>query len=121
VYELRIESYFASAHQLREYNGKCENLHGHNWKVCLAIRGERLDSCGMLMDFVELKKILKMELDKLDHRFLNDLPAFSIENPTSEYIAKYLFEAVKLYMPTHIDVASVTVWESESCSATYQE
>ena len=119
MYYLQVEDDFASAHQLREYQGKCENLHGHNWRVLVRVKGEKLDTCGMLLDFGVLKKILKELLDSLDHRFLNDTPPFDTINPTSENLARYLFEQLGLLLPAGVAVHDVTVWESEKCAAMY--
>lgn len=120
MYYLRVEDDFASAHQLREYKGKCENLHGHNWRVLLRVKGERLDATGMLMDFGDLKKLLKRTLDHLDHKFLNEIPPFDTANPTSENIAAFLYEAIARELPDTVRVHDVTVWESEKCAAIYR-
>ncbi len=119
MHYLQVEDDFASAHQLREYQGKCENLHGHNWRVRLKIKGARLDATGMLLDFGVLKKLLKECLDRLDHKFLNDTPPFDRVNPTSENLAKYLFDEMNKVLPAGVVVHEVTVWESEKCAATY--
>ena len=121
MYYLQVEDDFASAHQLREYQGKCENLHGHNWRVLVRVKGERLDSCGMLIDFGILKKLVKTCLDRLDHRFLNETPPFDAINPTSENLAKYLFGELGRELPGGVAVHEITVWESEKCAATYNE
>ena len=119
MFYLQVESDFASAHQLREYKGKCENLHGHNWRVLAVVKGERLGPLGMLMDFGDLKKVLKTLMDSLDHRFLNDTPPFDRINPTSENLAKYLYEEMEQRLPEGVAVHKITVWESEKCAATY--
>lgn len=119
MYQLDVEDWFSSAHQLRGYKGKCENLHGHNWKVKLSISGEELDEIGMLMDFTVVKKILKEIMTNLDHKFLNEVKPFDKINPTSELIAKYIAEEVGVLLPQGVKVAKVVVWESEKCSATY--
>ena len=118
MYEITIISEFSSAHSLREYRGKCEELHGHNWKVELAVASGRLDKTGLVMDFKKLKQHLWTVLEKLDHRHLNELAFFKKVNPTSENIARYIYHSVKKKIPT---VKSVTVWESEKASATYYE
>ena len=119
MYYLQVEDDFASAHQLREYKGKCENLHGHNWRVLARVKGRTLDASGMLLDFGVLKKILKETLDRLDHKFLNDTPPFDRINPTSENLAKYLFGELSGLLPAGVSVHEITVWESEKCAATY--
>ncbi|MCC8181029.1 MAG: 6-carboxytetrahydropterin synthase QueD [Planctomycetes bacterium] len=121
MFYLQVEDHFASAHQLREYKGKCENLHGHNWRVRIKVKGEQLDRLGMLMDFGDLKRILAGMMDALDHKFLNDTAPFDRINPTSENLAKYLFEQLAAHLPDKVVPAEVTVWESERSAATYAE
>ena len=119
MYYLQVEESFASAHQLRGYHGKCENLHGHNWRVLARIKGERLDSSGLLVDFGFFRKILKKCLDGMDHKFLNDTPPFDKLNPTSENIARFLFEELGRILPPGVAPHEITVWESEKCAASY--
>ncbi len=119
MYYLQVEGDFASAHQLREYQGKCENLHGHNWRVVLRVKGEELDKTGMLLDFGVLKKTLRDLLESLDHKFLNETVPFDTVNPTSEHLAKYLFEQMNALLPSGVCVHDVTVYESEKSAATY--
>ncbi len=119
MYVLQVESEFASAHQLREYQGKCENLHGHNWRVLARVQGEQLDATGMLMDFGLLKRHLRCLTEALDHTFLNALPPFDALNPTSENLAKHLCEQLGPLLPSGVTPHSVTVYESPPSSATY--
>lgn len=121
MYYLQVEDDFASAHQLREYKGKCENLHGHNWRVMVRVKGERLDHTGMLVDFGILKLLVKDTLDRLDHKFLNETPPFDRINPTSENLARHLFEEMGRVLPDGVLVHDITVWESEKCAAIYSE
>ena len=118
-YELFIQAEFGAAHNLREYNGKCERLHGHNWKVDLRVAGDRLNREGMLLDFVALKRILHEVLDRFDHRYLNEVPPFDTLNPTSENLARFVADEAAARMPEGVRVVSVTTWESEKCAATY--
>lgn len=118
MYKIKVEGHFSSAHNLRGYKGKCESLHGHNWKVEAAVTSAELDSCGMVMDFKALKQELEEQLSELDHKYLNESPCFSEVNPTSENIARYLYLALKKKVP---GLSSVRVWESENSSATYYE
>ncbi|MBR0487927.1 MAG: 6-carboxytetrahydropterin synthase QueD [Treponema sp.] len=90
MFEVRVEDDFAAAHFLRDYHGKCENLHGHNYKVYVHVRGSKLDEGGMLLDFTYLKKALKEVLAKIDHTNLNDLPEFD-QNPSAERIAMWIY------------------------------
>lgn len=119
MFRLDVEDWFSSAHQLRGYKGKCENLHGHNWRVRLTVEGQTLGPLGMLVDFGDLKKILRALMDRLDHKFLNEVPPFDQINPTSEQLAAWLAAEVAGNLPAGVGVAAVTVWESEKCSATY--
>jgi len=120
MYELKVEEYFAAAHNLRGYKGKCEELHGHNWKVEVVVRANRLDSAGLAIDFHELKAVTREVLETLDHRYLNDLPAFREQNPSSELISKFLFEELSNRLDREgLWVARVTAWESEKACASY--
>jgi 6-pyruvoyltetrahydropterin/6-carboxytetrahydropterin synthase len=119
-YELFIQADFSAAHNLREYKGKCERLHGHNWRVDLRLAGSRLNREGMLIDFVEAKRILGEALEPFDHRYLNEVPPFDKLNPSSENLARVIAESVAARLPAGVRVASVTAWESERCSATYR-
>jgi len=116
MFSVKVELEFSAAHNLRGYKGKCEELHGHNWKVQVVAAKDKLDNSGMLIDFRLLKSALKRALDELDHRYLNKIPYFKKENPTSENIARYIFLRLKRRIP---QIKEVTVWESEKCAATY--
>ena len=118
MYSIKVELSFSSAHNLREYKGKCESLHGHNWKIEATASKGKLDKAGMLLDFKYLKSQLGRILDELDHTYLNKIPYFKKINPTSEHMAKYIFTSLKSKLP---DLKSVTVWESENSAATYYE
>ncbi len=123
MYKLMIETSFASAHQLRGYKGKCENLHGHNWKVQAYVTAEKLNDIGIAIDFHDLKKITNEIVLQLDHKFLNNIPPFTEKNPSSENIAKWIFDSLKEKLAGYknVEVSAVTVWESETASATYYE
>ena len=118
MYQVKVEGSFSSAHSLRGYKGKCEALHGHNWKVEVEARSDTLDTVGMVIDFKIMKKKLRVLLETLDHAHLNRLPYFKKINPTSEHIAKYLFEKLEKPIP---QLFAVRVWESENSSATYSK
>jgi len=123
VFRLTVIDSFASAHQLREYEGQCENLHGHNWRVEIVVEGRELNPQGLLLDFKDLKRTLKGILDELDHTFLNEHPYFKDRNPTSENLAFYIFREMEGALKTYpgVRVKSVTVWESDRAGATYSE
>ena len=122
MFEVSVEHTFAAGHALRNYRGKCENVQGHNYRVRVLVRGEKLDHVGMLADFVELKRLLRAISEPMDHVFLNDMPPFNELNPTAEnmawYICQKLREGLKLDNP--VEIAEVTVWETDIQSATYR-
>ena len=120
--ELKILSQFAAAHQLREYEGGCERLHGHNWKIEVRVRGEELEGNGLLIDFRLIKSATKKAVDSLDHRFLNDLDPFKTVNPSSENIARYIFQFISDELNSdRVRVNMVTAWESDTACASYFE
>jgi len=118
MFELTVKTEFAAAHSLREYEGACERLHGHNYKVDVVLAGEQLGPQGMLIDFKEIKAALGEIVGRLDHQFLNDVPPFDEINPSAENLAKHIADALAGRVP--VDVQSVTVWESDRCGATYR-
>jgi 6-pyruvoyltetrahydropterin/6-carboxytetrahydropterin synthase len=118
MYCVRVEASFAAAHFLSHYRGKCERLHGHNYKVLAYARGDRLDSGGMLVDFGELKGALREVLETLDHSLLNDLAVFE-GDPSAERIAEYLFKALALRLPS-APLQAVEVFETETSMARYE-
>jgi len=121
VFRLTVEDSFASAHQLREYKGQCERLHGHNWRVEVTVEGNELNDQGLLLDFKGIKGALSHILQGLDHTFLNELPYFQERNPTSENLAFFIFKEMEEALKTYpgIRVKEVTVWESEKARTTY--
>lgn len=122
MYKLNVTSHFSSAHHLVGYDGPCKELHGHNWKVRVALLCDKIDSIGMAIDFTIVKKHLEEQMNELDHRLLNDLPAFQQNNPTSENIAKYLYDnLLAKFSPLGCKVSEVEVWESEKSSVVYYE
>jgi 6-pyruvoyltetrahydropterin/6-carboxytetrahydropterin synthase len=122
MFEVTIEQTFAAGHALRNYRGKCENVHGHNYRCQLTVEGRGLDEIGLLIDFVTLKKTLQMVIDRLDHQWLNDFPPFDVLNPSAENIAKYIYDEVTkgLNMDGAVRLASVRLWETDTSSATYR-
>ena len=120
AYELKIETFFAAAHNLLNYCGQCENLHGHNWKIEVIVRGDGLDKSGMLLDFKILKNHTEAVIQSLDHCYLNEHPAFVGQSPSSELIARYIFtELEKRLADQHVSVYKIIAWESERAAATY--
>ena len=120
MFELKIITQFAAAHRLRNFKGKCEQLHGHNWKVEVLVRADRLDSTGLVRDFGEIKAITHEVLTGLDHQYLNELVPFDVENPSSENIARILFGRLSgLLNDDRVRVSQVSIWESDSACASY--
>jgi len=122
MFELMVETTFSAAHQLKGYKGKCEHLHGHNWKIEVHVIAERLNEIDIAMDFQEIKKITNEVIAPLDHSVLNEIFPFTEKNPSSENIAKWIYDSlIKKIDNENIHVSAVTVWESETSSATYYE
>ena len=121
MFEVTIEEAFAAGHALRNYRGKCENVHGHNYRAEVKLRGAELDAIGLLVDFVELKRVVHAVLDRMDHQWLNDFPPFDTLNPSAENMAKYIYDEVRAALMTKegVRVASVRLWETDTASATY--
>lgn len=117
MYRVRVKSHFSSAHNLREYQGNCENLHGHNWKVEAYLKSETLDKLGMVEDFKKFKKHLKVIMDSMDHTYINELEYFKTVNPTSENMAKYIYDRLAENYGSKVD--KVVVWETDTSAAEY--
>jgi 6-pyruvoyltetrahydropterin/6-carboxytetrahydropterin synthase len=121
MFEVSVEQSFAAGHALRNYHGKCENVHGHNYKVRITVAGERLDETGLLVDFIELKRLMEAAIEYLDHRFINDLPPFDEINPSAENIAKYFYNRVSRGIDGNgVKISEVKVWETDTSSAVYR-
>ena len=121
MYEVTIIKSFSAAHLLSEIGGKCEELHGHNFKVEVTVGSPELNSEGILIDFRLLKKWLKEILDQMDHQHLNDLPFFKDKNPSSENIACFLYREMQSKVAdSGIKMLRVKVWESETAAVTYR-
>jgi len=123
MYEVKIVTQFAAAHRLENFKGKCESLHGHNWKVEVFLAGKDLDGAGLLMDFGAVKARTKEVLEEIDHKYLNELAAFQDRNPSSENLACYLYERLgAIFNCDGVKVRRVDVWESDtSCASYYQD
>ncbi len=125
MYEVTVEAEFSSGHYLRNYKGKCENPHGHNYKVCVTLAGEALDEAGLLLDFKLLKQVLRPVIERIDHRMLNDLEPFIVLNPSAENMAKYFYDQTNEQLATmtegRVRVKDATIWETDTTTATYYE
>jgi len=122
MFEISVEETFAAGHALRNYRGKCENLHGHNYRIQLTLQGPELDSAGLLVDFVQVKKLIGAVVERLDHQYLNDVAPFDVLNPSAENMAKYFYDEISagLGQATPAKVGQVQVWETDTTSATYR-
>lgn len=122
MFELKIITQFAAAHRLLDFKGKCEQLHGHNWKVEVFVRSKDLDQTGLVKDFGEIKAETQEVLSRLDHRYLNELEPFCKENPSSEHLARHLYQELSRRINDHrVRVSRVSVWESDTACASYFE
>jgi 6-pyruvoyltetrahydropterin/6-carboxytetrahydropterin synthase len=123
MFEVYVDEQFAAAHNLRNYKGKCENLHGHNYKVRVTLAGPQLDEVGLLYDFVHLKQVIQGVIRTLDHKYLNELKPFDVLNPSAENIAKHIYDESAKQMrkaANGAEISSITVWESDVTAATYR-
>jgi 6-pyruvoyltetrahydropterin/6-carboxytetrahydropterin synthase len=122
MFEVTVEETFAAGHALRNYHGKCESLHGHNYRVQVTLQGAELDSTGLLVDFVQVKKLLQTVVDRLDHQFLNDLAPFDSLNPSAENIARYFYDELSggLNRDSGVTLRQIKIWETDTTSATYR-
>jgi len=123
MFEVTVEQTFAAGHALRNYKGKCENVHGHNFRVQVVIEGERLDETGLLVDFLDVKDAMRNIIGRLDHVFLNDVAPFDVKNPSAENIAEYFHSEMTRGLtaaPVQVRVREVKVWETDIQSATYR-
>jgi 6-pyruvoyltetrahydropterin/6-carboxytetrahydropterin synthase len=119
MYEIGVIRRFSAAHRLRDYNGKCENLHGHNYKVELTVHGDNLTN-GMLIDFVLLKQKLDAIIKNLDHSYINEIDPFTKIEPSAENIAEYIYNALSVQISDKVYLSSVKVWESDDNWALYR-
>ena len=122
MFEITIEETFAAGHALRNYRGKCENVHGHNYRCQVTVEGEELDEIGLLVDFVELKRVVHAVLDRMDHQWLNDYPPFDRINPSAENMAKFIYDEVTSGLGTRpgVRIGYVKLWETDTSSAVYR-
>ena len=125
MFELTVEREFSSGHYLRNYRGRCENPHGHNYKVRITLSGAELDEAGLLLDFKLLKQVMRPVIDRIDHQMLNDLEPFNAINPSAENIARYFYEQTRHQLAEmtqgRVRVKDCTIWETDTTSATYFE
>ena len=125
MFEITVEDTFAAGHYLRDYKGKCEKPHGHNYKVRVTMHGRELDRAGLLVDFKDLREVMRHVIERLDHQMINELAPFTTVNPSAENLAKYFYEETNanLIRATNgrVKVKDVTIWETDTTTATYFE
>jgi 6-pyruvoyltetrahydropterin/6-carboxytetrahydropterin synthase len=125
MYEVTVEAGFSSGHYLRNYHGRCENPHGHNYKVRVTLIGAALDATGLLLDFKMLKQVMRPVIDRIDHQMLNDLEPFNTINPSAENLAHYFWEQTSEQLAEmtagRVRVKDCTIWETDTTSATFYE
>jgi 6-pyruvoyltetrahydropterin/6-carboxytetrahydropterin synthase len=125
MYEVTVEAGFSSGHYLRNYKGKCENPHGHNYKVRVTLAGAVLDEAGLLLDFKLLKHVMRPVIDRLDHQMLNDLEPFTVLNPSAENLARYFYDETSRQLDEmskgRVQVKDCTIWETDTTTATYYQ
>jgi 6-pyruvoyltetrahydropterin/6-carboxytetrahydropterin synthase len=121
MFEVSVEETFAAGHALRNYRGKCENVHGHNYRVQVTMEGEDLNPIGLLVDFTDLKKLIRAIVARLDHQFLNDLAPFDAINPSAENMARYFYDEIASGLAAPGPrIREVKIWETDITSATYR-
>jgi 6-pyruvoyltetrahydropterin/6-carboxytetrahydropterin synthase len=125
MFEVTVEETFAAGHALRNYHGKCEHVHGHNYKIRAALEGERLDVAGLLIDFHDVKRVLSEIIERVDHRFLNDIPPFDTLNPSAENMARWFYEELakglaEALRATGARLMEVRIWETDTSIAAYR-
>jgi 6-pyruvoyltetrahydropterin/6-carboxytetrahydropterin synthase len=125
MFEVTVEDCFAAGHYLRNYKGKCENPHGHNYKVRVTLAGKELDKAGLLLDFKDLREVMKHAIERLDHQMINDLEPFTVVNPSAENLARYFYDETNGRLRSvsngRVWVKTVTVFETDTTTATYSE
>ena len=125
MFEITVEDTFAAGHYLRNYKGKCEKPHGHNYKVRVTMHGQKLDRAGLLVDFKDLREVMRHVIDRLDHQMINELEPFTTVNPSAENLAKYFYDETNTNLikatQGRVKVKDVTIWETDTTTATYFE
>ena len=120
MYEVTVKKSFAAAHLLKDIGGKCEELHGHNFVVEVSVAASQLNQEGLLIDFRTLKKWTDDILTELDHKHLNNIPCFKNLNPSSENIARFIYDRItEKAQREKFELSRVTVWESDNARVSY--
>lgn len=125
MYEVAVEKTFAAGHALRDYHGRLENIHGHNYRVRALLQGEELDATGLLVDFIEVENVMKRVIARFDHVYLNETPPFDVVNPSAENMARVFFDEISRGIANgsqqnQVRVSEVSIWETDEMRATYR-
>lgn len=125
MFEVTVEAEFAAGHFLRNYRGKCENPHGHNYKVLITLCGQELDAVGLLLDFKQLKQVMRPVVERLDHQMINEIAPFTEVNPSAENLAQYFYRETSTQLRDmtegRVRVKDCTLFETDTTRATYYE
>src|SRR5215472_9939192 len=125
MFEVTVEAGFSSGHYLRNYRGKCENPHGHNYRVFVTLVGKELDEAGLLLDFKLLKQVMRPVIERLDHQMINDIEPFTEINPSAENLARYFYDETNRQLAVmtqgRVSVKDCTIFETDTTTATYYE
>ncbi len=121
MYKLSIQTHISAAHRLKEYEGACARIHGHNWKIEITVGSEKLDTVGMVIDFKDLSDLTWQVVGKFDHQVINDVPPFDKMNPTAENLSRFIYRELAKALPRHVKMHSVRLWETEKYFIEYSE
>lgn len=120
MYTLSVETMISTAHRLRDYEGPCARIHGHNWQIRLEVQSADIDDVGIVMDFTTLEKYLQQVISPFDHQLINDISPFDQLNPTAENLSKYIYDRIQTLLPSQIKIKKVSVWETERFMVSYE-
>jgi len=121
MYRLAIQTSISAAHYLKDYNGNCSLMHGHNWKIQVEVKSDQVDKVGMVIDFKDIKEITWKVAGKYDHQVFNQIPPFDTQNPTAENISKHFYEEITKLLPEGIKMDRIKLWETDNYSIEYFE
>ena len=121
MYHLSIQTSISAAHYLRNYQGDCERLHGHNWKIEVVVASEQLGPADMVIDFKDLNELTWGVVGKFDHQVFNEVPPFDKLNPTAENLSRYFYQQINKLLPRGVKVAKIKLWETEKYCIEYSE
>ena len=121
MFYLSVITYISSAHRLKEYQGVCQRIHGHNWKIKVQVKGNKLNDLGILIDFKDLRKISEQVSERIDHQFLNELERFKKINPSAENMARFFYKEIKILLPSNVKMDKIIIWETENYQLEYCE